>query len=89
MALPRVVVVGLGPADADLVTVGALTAIDAIAHRFLRTARHPAASVLRDAVTFDHVYEHAQTLAEVYRTIVELLVKAAAAHGEVVYAVPG
>ncbi len=89
MVVPRVVVVGLGPGGPDLVTTGTLSAIAAERHRFLRTERHPAAPVVPDAATFDHVYEDAAVLDDVYPTIVETLVEAARAHGSVLYAVPG
>ncbi len=89
MDLPRVVVVGLGPGDPDLVTSGTLAAIAAERHRFVRTERHPAAVVVPDAATFDHVYESAAVLDDVYPAIVEALVEAARAHGSVLYAVPG
>lgn len=86
---PRVVVCGLGPAGADLVTRGVLDAVARTPHRFLRTARHPSAGVVGDAVTFDSIYESGTTLDEVYSGIVDELARAAAAHGEVLYAVPG
>ncbi|MDQ2678870.1 MAG: SAM-dependent methyltransferase [Actinomycetota bacterium] len=86
-------VVGLGPGGADLVTAGTLDVIASTRHRYLRTDWHPAASVVTDAVTFDHVYESSDTFEQVYRTIVDELVTAAgdaAAAGDVVlYAVPG
>jgi len=86
-----VVVVGLGPAGPDLVTAAALDAVRAVPveRRFVRTARHPAASVVEGATSFDHVYESAATLDEVYAAIVDRLVDAAASDGRVVYAVPG
>ncbi|MBX3284516.1 MAG: MazG family protein [Actinobacteria bacterium] len=86
---PRIVVVGLGPGDASLVTAGALAAIDAVPTRFLRTERHPSASLVPGAATFDHHYEAADTFDEVYRRIVADLVAAAIDHDEVLYAVPG
>lgn len=85
----RVVVVGLGPAGPDLLPPVTTAAIDAIPARFLRTSRHPAAGAVRGAGSFDHVYESAASLDDVYPTIVGALVDAAAAHGEVLYAVPG
>lgn len=85
----RVVVVGLGPGDVDLLTAGTLAAIERHPVRHLRTVRHPAASAVGDAVSFDAVYESADTMAEVYRTIVERLVDSAIEHGTVLYAVPG
>ena len=42
----RIVVVGLGPGGADHVTVETLAAIERIPDRFLRTARHPSASLV-------------------------------------------
>ncbi len=89
----RIVVVGLGPGDIDLLTVGARRAIDRAIDRaepcFVRTRRHPAASVLARARSFDEIYESASSLDEVYRTIVDVLLDAARSGGEVLYAVPG
>lgn len=89
MTLPRVLVCGLGPATPDLVTAAASAAIDRIPTRYVRTRRHPSAGVVGVAKSFDDVYEAAETLPEVYSTIVERLVAAATDHGEVLYAVPG
>jgi tetrapyrrole methylase family protein / MazG family protein len=86
----RVVVVGLGPAGPDLVTAGTLEAIERIGTRFVRTVRHPSASILGDrATSFDGLYEQASSFDEVYRGIADRLVAAAQRHGEVLYAVPG
>ena len=85
----RVVVVGIGPGGADLVTAGALDAISRVATRFVRTTRHPSASVVGAATSFDDLYEQGETFDDVYRSIVEALVAAASASGEVLYAVPG
>ena len=85
-------VVGLGPAGPDQLTVAAVAAIDRVppGRRFLRTVRHPAAVALGEGVaSFDQMYERASTLAEVYPAIVEALVAAAADGSEVLYAVPG
>ena len=89
MAAPLVVVVGLGPAGPELITAGALDALGSPVRRFVRTGRHPSAVVVEDATTFDHLYEQADTFAEVYGAITEALVDAASREGEVVYAVPG
>lgn len=82
-------VVGLGPAGAELLTAGTIAMIDAVPHRFLRTRRHPAAAAVAGAADFDEVYEAADSFEEVYAAIVEALVAAAIEHGEVLYAVPG
>jgi tetrapyrrole methylase family protein / MazG family protein len=84
-----VVVVGLGPAGPDLLTVAARQALDRIPVRYVRTTRHPAAGALTWTGSFDHRYESADTFADVYAAIVDDLVTAAAEHGEVLYAVPG
>lgn len=89
MTRPCVVVVGLGPGDADLLTVGTRDAIDRIPNRFVRTTRHPAAHVVAGATAFDDVYEHSASIDGVYPEIVERLVAAAETHGRILYAVPG
>jgi tetrapyrrole methylase family protein/MazG family protein len=89
VALPTVQVVGLGPGGADLVTAGTLELIARVRVRYLRTERHPAATVVADATTFDDVYDTAERIDDVYRGIVERLVAAAQQHAEVLYAVPG
>ncbi len=80
---------GLGPAGPDLVTSAAVSAIERIAHRFVRTTRHPSADIVEPATSFDALYDRADTIDEVYLAIVERLVDAAREHGEVLYAVPG
>ena len=61
----RVVVVGLGPAGPELVTAATRHAIEGIDRRFLRTARHPAASLVADATTFDDLYDEAASFDDV------------------------
>jgi tetrapyrrole methylase family protein / MazG family protein len=85
----RVVIVGLGPAGPELVTTETLAAIERIPHRWLRTARHPSATLLAGAPTFDDLYDTSSSFEEVYAAIVATVVDAAARHGEVLYAVPG
>lgn len=89
MSAPTVVVVGLGPGGLEHVTQHTLGLIDRIPRRYLRTARHPSAVLLPDAISFDDVYEQADTFDDVYAEIAERLVAAAHEHGEVLYAVPG
>lgn len=86
---PQIHVIGLGPGGPDLVTVGALELINSIPTQFLRTERHPAASVMPHAQWFDLLYESADSMDQVYPAIVEGLVRSAEANGEVLYAVPG
>jgi tetrapyrrole methylase family protein/MazG family protein len=90
----RIVVVGLGPAGPELVNEVTRAAVASVPseRRFLRTARHPAASLLAGAATFDAVYDVESTLDRVYSRIVDELCDHAlawAAEGPVLYAVPG
>ena len=87
--MATVVVVGLGPAGAELLTEAAKAAIARIPERYLRTARHPAAGAIPGARTFDGVYDRAGSIDEVYADIVDALAEAAVNAGEVLYAVPG
>ena len=81
--------VGLGPGDAEYVTDHTRSEIERVPHRYLRTVVHPCARLVPDAVTFDEIYEAADTFASVYAEITDRLVAAAQFHGEVLYAVPG
>ena len=86
-----VVVAGLGPAGPDLVPAATRAAFASVEPdaRILRTARHPAAAGVEAGATFDHRYEAAATMDEVYGGIVDDLVAAATRLGRVVYGVPG
>ena len=88
MTRPRIDIIGLGPAGADLLTAGTLALIDEVPVRRLRTARHPAADAV-DAPSFDHHYETHDTFEAVYDAIVTDLVSLANEHERVLYAVPG
>jgi tetrapyrrole methylase family protein / MazG family protein len=89
----RVVVVGLGPAGADLVLPAARSALESVVVRLARTARHPAVHDLtREGLEFeslDDCYDAATDFDRAYSAIVERVLRAARQHGEVAYAVPG
>jgi len=91
----RVVVVGLGPAGADLLLPAARAALEQAATRFVRTARHPAvADLAREGIALtglDDEYDAATELDGAYRAIVRRVIDAAGSdeHGSVAYAVPG
>ncbi len=81
---PRVVVVGLGPAGAELVPEAAYRALATAARSFVRTSRHPAVEAVAEVApggleSFDRLYDGAGTIEEVYGAIVEELVAAATA----------
>jgi tetrapyrrole methylase family protein/MazG family protein len=85
----RVIVVGLGPGDPAQLTGEAAEVLATVGTRFVRTRRHPSASVVGEATSFDDVYRDAGSMDEVYATIVARLVEAAGREGTVAYAVPG
>ena len=89
MPRPTVVVVGLGPGDLDLISASSRAELESGAPVVLRTGQHPAVSSLGEFVTFDHLSESCESFDEVYEAIVGELAALAAAHGRVVYAVPG
>lgn len=89
MSRPIVTVVGLGPGPAGLVTQETTEAISASTTRFLRTTRHPSASLVGNAVSFDDEYERHDTFAEVYAAIATRVADAALSNGSALYAVPG
>ena len=77
-------VVGLGPAGAELVPEAALQALTTAQRSFVRTARHPAVEAVAEMVpggleSFDRLYDGADSIDEVYAGIVEALVDAATA----------
>jgi tetrapyrrole methylase family protein/MazG family protein len=86
-----ITVVGLGPGDGRFLTREAWQILSEADSVFLRTLRHPAVAELPEnvaVVSFDSIYETADSFEQVYATIVaELLARAEA--GDVVYAVPG
>jgi tetrapyrrole methylase family protein / MazG family protein len=90
---PRVVVVGLGPAGADLLLPAARAALERVPIRLVRTARHPAVDDLaRDGIeleSLDLLYDHADDFDTVYAAIADRVVETARERGEIVYAVPG
>ena len=86
---PRVEIIGLGPSADEYITDHTRQRIAAHQHRYLRTAQHPSAHLVVDAITFDQHYETAGTFDDVYLGIAEDLIAAAIKYGEVLYAVPG
>jgi len=86
---PRIRVVGLGPAGAELITAETAALLAGDAPVWLRTTVHPAAEGIDAAGSFDALYETLETFEDVYQAIVDRLVAEAVECGEIVYAVPG
>lgn len=85
----KVTVCGLGPGGAAQITGQTLELLQSSEKVFLRTSRHPTATLAGQASSFDELYENASTFDEVYQQIAERLAGEAHRHGHVVYAVPG
>lgn len=91
-----ITIVGLGPGDGRLLTLEAWKILADANTIFLRTKRHPAVVDLPHAaelISFDEIYETADTFEEVYEQIVNRLLNHAREYDEkgeeLVYAVPG
>lgn len=86
-----ITIVGLGPGNGRLLTRDAWDTLTNAGLVYLRTSRHPAVADLPHTVqwvSFDEVYDTAETFDEVYDTIVTNLLQLGLA-AEVCYAVPG
>lgn len=84
-------IVGLGPGDPELRTLGAQRALDAAERIILRTAIHPGVDdLIQDSRTntCDDLYDQSASFDEVYAAVVERVLEAARTH-HVVYGVPG
>lgn len=93
-ASPLISVVGLGPGDASLLTVGASQKLASAHTVWVRTTKHPTLDQLNlgeRVRSFDYLYNSLPLVEEVYSSIAETLIKTAQDNPkvEVVYAVPG
>jgi tetrapyrrole methylase family protein/MazG family protein len=92
--LAPITVIGLGPGMPGHLTVDAKARLEDAASKnalVLRTRIHPTVSAidwLRDAPSFDHIYDGATDFESVYESIVAELIERAG-RGPVTYAVPG
>ncbi len=90
-------IAGLGPGDPERLPAPVHTLLTSGLPVYLRTARHPTIAVgsLSDALqnlrvtALDDEYESNSTFDDTYNAIVARLLRAVAAEGEIIYAVPG
>ncbi len=88
----RIVIVGLGPGDPDLRTLGAQRVLDAADAIILRTRVHPGLDdLLTDprVTSCDDLYQRFERFDDVYAAIAGRVVERATLGGTVVFAVPG
>ncbi len=86
-----ITVVGLGPGDGRHLTREAWEILSSAKDIYLRTERHPAVADLPGSVnphSFDHIYQSAVDFSDVYRQIVDTLIRLSR-EGDIIYAVPG
>jgi tetrapyrrole methylase family protein/MazG family protein len=87
-----IVVVGLGPGDASLLTVEARDVLAGAPEVWLRTRRHPTVHALPAGPryeSFDSLYDSLDSFEAVYEAIVARVVELGRRDAGVVYAVPG
>jgi len=88
----RITVVGLGPGNPELRTVGAQRALDAAEHIILRTRIHPGLGDLAAdprVTDCDDLYESAGEFGDLYPAIAQRVLSVARTGQNVVFAVPG
>lgn len=89
----KIIIVGLGAGNPDLLTLGAIRAMEQTKTLYLRTAKHPTVPHLPAHLkleSFDRIYDWSESFEEVYNTIAHELLNLAEIKAEtVVYAVPG
>lgn len=88
-----ITIVGLGPSNREHISVGAWELLLSAPTVFVRTRRHPAVEELEshgvNLVSFDGLYDEADSFDAVYVAIADRLLDEAARGADVVYAVPG
>lgn len=92
MNTPGIVIVGLGPAGAQLLTREAWEWLSGLDEVYLRTSQHPCAAELPKTLkvhSFDALYEKHDALADVLDDIVQTILDLGKRTGGVTYAVPG
>lgn len=87
----KIIIVGLGPGDPELLTRRAWRILSEADEVYLRTAVHPGVERLpiRTRRSFDEWYERAADFDTLYSQIADEVVRLGARPGGVVYAVPG
>jgi tetrapyrrole methylase family protein/MazG family protein len=91
--VPKIYIVGLGPGDISMLSLGTYKLLKKANHLYLRTKDHPVVEELNNEgitfTAFDQIYEKHDTFEAVYEEIVSTLQQSANQHQEIFYAVPG
>lgn len=86
-----IIIVGLGSGDKRYLTLEAWDVLSKTAELYVRTVWHPVIDELPKTIqiiSFDHLYDTAETFSSVYAQIVESIIQAGT-NKDIVYAVPG
>ena len=87
-----ITLLGLGPADANLITRQAWQLLESAQEIYLRTEQHPAVKNFPASLqvkSFDHLYQQNDSFERVYEQIVERIINLGQRPDGVIYAVPG
>lgn len=87
-----ITILGLGPANADLITRQAWQVLEMADEIYLRTEQHPAVKGLPAALrvkSFDDLYRQLDSFEQVYQQIVDQIIELGQRPEGVIYAVPG
>jgi tetrapyrrole methylase family protein / MazG family protein len=89
---PQIILLGLGPGDASLLTRQAWQILENSPEIYLRTVKHPAVAGFPSSLTvnsFDELYETLPSFDDVYAQIIDQVLELGRRSQGVVYAVPG
>ena len=86
-------IIGLGPGSPEALTLGTMKLLKSSKNIFLRTAKHPTISFLKEEgieySTYDYAYDSFNSFDEVYEHIALDIIKRYKEEGNFVYGVPG
>ncbi|WP_223376789.1 nucleoside triphosphate pyrophosphohydrolase [Schnuerera sp. xch1] len=89
----KINILGLGPGDANFLTLGVINEINSGNKNFLRTKKHPTIKYFDDNSieyeSYDYVYDREAEFEDVYEYIVEDLINKAEKYKVINYLVPG
>lgn len=89
----KIYVVGLGPGNIDALTLGAVKRIKSGNENFLRTEKHPTIEYFKEKdiayKSYDYLYNREENFDELYKNIVDALIKESKKGKDINYFVPG
>jgi tetrapyrrole methylase family protein/MazG family protein len=89
---PKIILLGLGPGDASLITRQAMSILENASEIYLRTIQHPCVADLPASIeihSFDDLYDQLPSFDDVYAHIIDEILELGRRPQGVLYAVPG